>query len=191
MIPPYITAFLVLFIIGIPCPVLATQMHGHAEGILVHQVGHIFFLVSMVTLYVTIHRRKLYKNKAWREFQYSALFFVLWNLDALIVHFLDNQSGWIETQILSIQHIHIKTLSGSSVQAFVYYIMRLDHLFCLPGMFFLWHGLSLLLTAHKSDHETGPDPSETAFILNTGNGHKITDKPAVEDKESHDTGGVS
>ncbi|WP_321494666.1 hypothetical protein [uncultured Desulfobacter sp.] len=184
-------AFFVLLVLGLPCPVLATQMHGQTEGILVHQVGHFFFLISMVILYITIHRRGLNKKKEWRAFQYSALFFVLWNLDAIIVHFLDNQSGLIRTQIFSVGQIDIKTLSVSHRPALLYYFMRLDHLLCLPGMFFLWRGLSLLLIAHKSDDISGQNPSETALLLKTGTAYKTDTTSAEEKKRPHDTEGIS
>lgn len=184
MIKPYAIAFWIFFILGIPCPALATQMHGQAEGILVHQIGHVFFLVSMVILYVTIQSKGLQKEKGWRAFQYSALFFALWNLDAILVHFLDNQSGWIRTQIHSPGQIGIQTLSVSHRPAFFYYIMRLDHLLCLPGMFFLWRGLSHLLHEPEYGHETGQDTSEIQPTLTYA---KNTESNGVKEQDTDTT----
>ena len=154
-------AFAAFFLIA-PDPAFATQMHTHSEGILVHQVGHIFFLISMVILYVTIHGKALQNERGWRAIQFSALFFILWNLDALAVHFLDNQSGWIDTRVLSIWEIDVSTVSNAPHLALIYYLIRLDHLFCFPGMFFLWRGLSFLLAAHEFDRGECIEISEMA-----------------------------
>ncbi len=160
MILSTLSVVFALLLLIVPDPAFATQMHTHSEGILVHQVGHIFFLISMVILYVTIHGKALQNERGWRAIQLSALFFTLWNLDALAVHFLDNQSGWIETRILSIWEIDVSTVSNALHLTLIYYVMRLDHLFCFPGMYFLWRGLSFLLVAHEYDRGEHIDLSE-------------------------------
>jgi len=132
-------------ILLMPDWVHATQMHSAKEGILVHQLGHLFFLVSMAILILTIQGKKLHMERGWRLIQYSALFFILWNLDAILVHFLDNQSSFISTRLISMSHIHIKPLEHHQGLARLYYLLRLDHLLCLPAMLFLHRGLSHLL----------------------------------------------
>ncbi|MBF0412702.1 MAG: hypothetical protein HQK70_08325 [Desulfamplus sp.] len=153
----------------------ATQMHNAAEGVVVHQIGHLFFLISMVILYFTIKGKSLDSQKGWRLIQISALLFVLWNLDALIVHFLDNQIGLISPVPLSICDIKIEVtnnslpLNGNMLTAenitnapsilandnlsinknmfliWFYYFLRLDHLLSVPGMILLWRGLGLIV----------------------------------------------
>jgi len=123
----------------------ATQMHSTKEGILVHQLGHLFFLVSMAILILTIQGKKLHMERGWRLIQYSALFFILWNIDAILVHFLDNQSSFISTTLISMDHIRIKTLETHYDLSRLYYLLRLDHLLCLPAMLLLHRGLSHLL----------------------------------------------
>lgn len=153
----------------------ATQIHSAAEGVIVHQIGHLFFLVSMVVLYFTIKGKSLDSEKGWKFIQISALLFVLWNLDALIVHFLDNQIELISPVPLSICDIKIEVannsipLNGNMLTAentttadsiltndnmsinnnmfliWFYYFLRLDHLLSVPGMIFLWRGLGLIV----------------------------------------------
>ena len=137
----------VLSIVGLtvyyltPDYVHATQLHSGSEGIIVHQLGHVFFLVSMVILFFAIQGKKLHKERCWRLIQFSALFFVLWNLDALVVHFLDNQIQVIHVEIISFFEMEITPLNDNTGLALFYYFIRLDHLFCLPAMFFLYKGL--------------------------------------------------
>lgn len=134
---------MVMMLVLIPDLVQATQMHSAKEGILVHQLGHLFFLVSMAILILTIQGKKLHMERGWRLIQYSALFFILWNMDAISVHFLDNQSSLISTTLISMTQIQIDSLGDGLAR--LYYMLRLDHLLCLPAMIFLHRGLSHLL----------------------------------------------
>ena len=139
---PWIMMLLPIFI---PQSAHATQMHSASEGILVHQLGHLFFLISMGILIFTIQGKKLHREKGWRLIQYSALFFILWNMDAIGVHLLDNQTSFISTILLSMSHIQIEAINNNEGMARLYYLLRLDHLLCLPAMMLLYRGLSLLV----------------------------------------------
>ncbi|MCP4719612.1 MAG: hypothetical protein GY860_09165 [Desulfobacteraceae bacterium] len=134
-------AGLILF----PMDVFATQLHASSEGIITHQVGHLFFLFSMVTLIFTVTGKGLDKQKGWRLIQYSAFFFILWNLDAIAAHFFDNQIHVVKIENLSFGKIRVITNNNSSMLAWFYYVLKLDHLLCVPGMLFLYKGLSILV----------------------------------------------
>jgi len=89
--------------------------------------------------------------------QYGAFFFILWNLDALAVHFLDNQVHAVIVKNLSLLKVKITAESGSSLLTHAFFIMKLDHLLCVPAMFFLYKGLSLLVIDEKNRQEkAGP-----------------------------------
>lgn len=130
---------------------MAIQLHASGGGIITHQIGHLFFLFSMVVLIFTIRGKGLEKVKGWRLIQYAAFFFVLWNLDALAAHFLDNQIQVVKTTTLSVSSILIETTADSNALVWFYYALKLDHLLCVPAMFFLYSGLSNLL----KDQQTG------------------------------------
>jgi len=132
-------------LILLPLDVYATQLHASSEGIITHQVGHLFFLFSMVALIFTITGKGLDKQKGWRLIQYSAFFFILWNLDAVAAHFFDNQIHAVTIENLSFGKIRVITNNDSSVLAWFYYVLKLDHLLCVPGMLFLYKGLSILV----------------------------------------------
>ncbi len=133
-----------------PCPALATQMHAGSEGIIVHQLGHLFFLISMVTLIFTINGQGLDRERGWRLIQFSAAFFIVWNLDALAVHFLDNQISAVDVKTLSVWTINIDPVNDSRALANFYYILKLDHLLCVPAIFLFFQGLSSLLKKEEA-----------------------------------------
>lgn len=123
----------------------AVQLHASSEGVITHQMGHIFFLFSMVALIFTITGKGLDSQKGWRLIQYSAFFFILWNLDAVTAHFFDNQIHTVKIENISLTQIKVVTHNDSSFLAWLYYILKLDHLLCVPAMFFLYQGLSTLV----------------------------------------------
>lgn len=135
----------------------ATQLHVNTEGIIIHQVGHLFFLLSMVALIFTVTGKGLDSQKGWRFIQYSAFFFVLWNLDAIAAHFLDNQISAVSTEIISLEQMRIISNENSTLLGKIYYVLKLDHLFSVPAMFLLYKGLSLLaLDYHRKQEHTEP-----------------------------------
>jgi len=128
-----------------PSNVFATQFHASAEGIITHQMGHLFFLFSMVVLIFTVTDKGLNVQKGWRLIQYSAFLFVLWNLDAVTAHFFDNQIHAVKIETISIWKMKIITNDDSPFLAWFYYILKLDHLLCVPAMLLLYKGLSNLV----------------------------------------------
>lgn len=127
----------------------ATQLHASMEGIITHQAGHLFFLFSMVVLIFTITGKGLNKQKGWRLIQYSAFFFVLWNMDTIMAHFLDNQIHVVKIENISLDQIKVITNNDSPLLAWVYYFLKLDHLLCVPAMLFLYRGLSILVNEQR------------------------------------------
>ena len=129
-------------------PAYATQLHVTAEGIITHQLGHIMFLFSMGVLIFTIRGKHLNHQKGWQRIQLAAFFFILWNLDALCAHFLDNQIKLVSTTTLSFSAVRID--SSSSLIGWMYYVLKLDHLLCVPAMYFMYSGLSILVKAQRT-----------------------------------------
>ncbi len=133
----------------LPPECYATQLHASSEGIITHQAGHLFFLFSMVALILTISGKNIGSQKGWRLIQYSAFFFVLWNLDAITAHFLDNQIHAVKIENISLWTLDIVAYNDSQLLGFAYYILKLDHLLCVPAMLLLYKGISSLVNDHK------------------------------------------
>ncbi len=126
------------------------QLHLTSEGIITHQMGHLFFLVSMVVLIFTLAGKDLDRQKSWRKIQYSAFFFILWNICALLAHFLDNQLHVVSMEALSMDTVRVVAHNGSSLLFWVYYFLKLDHLLAVPAMLFFLLGLSRMVMDQKS-----------------------------------------
>ncbi|MCA1786699.1 MAG: hypothetical protein LC657_12035 [Desulfobacteraceae bacterium] len=140
----------------LPAPAFAIQLHTGNAGIIAHQIGHLFFLFAMVALMFTINSRGLIRQKGWRQIHYGALFFVFWNLDTLVAHFLDNQIEVVRIETLSILKMAVVTQSDSQLLAVIYYFLKMDHLWCVPAMIFLFMGLDNLLKAQQEAQRQGP-----------------------------------
>jgi len=151
--PPLITrvlriaALAVLTALLLPAPVLAVQEHGAPEGIYSHQGAHLFFAASMGLLIFWLRQRRLVREPGWRCIQYAALFFILWNIDAFTAHFLDEQSGVLDTVMAAPGRIKIEVDENLTALGWLYYMAKLDHLLCVPAMLFLYAGLRRLLKA--------------------------------------------
>ena len=143
------TAFVVGGVLD-PATGWATQTHGGLEGIFVHQFAHLFFAFSMGLLIFWLRKWGLVASAAWRSIQYAALFFIAWNLDAFLSHWLLEQSGLITVSGVDAMQIHISTAGGDTWLALIFYLTKLDHLLCVPALIFLFLGLKRLLKS--SDH---------------------------------------
>ena len=142
--------FLIIAMVVSPGSVCATQIHGLSEGIYVHQLAHLVFMISMGFFIHWLRRRKLVKETGWRYIQYMAFFFILWNIDAFFLHLLDEQLGVIQANLVDLTHIRIQAANGMRALEILYYLARLDYLFCVPALFFLNLGLSHLVAENHS-----------------------------------------
>jgi len=149
-----IAAVLPLALLGMATPALATQTHGQPEGLYVHQIAHLFFIISMGILEFWLRQRNLVREPGWKYIQLAAVLLILWNLNAMTVHFLDEQIHWLQVDRIDQWHLHISATGGGLGLPWLYYILKLDHLLCVPAMICLFLGLKSLL--HQTDTEKEP-----------------------------------
>jgi len=145
--------FLALFslMMFVPYPALATQGHGGIEGVYAHQIAHLFFIISMGGLIYWLRQRGLVRERGWQLIRLSAFFFILWNLDAFLVHFLDDQMEIIRVQRIGLWKIRLTDLYNSNTLKIFYYFAKLDHLLCVPAIVFLYLGLKRLVKEQRAD----------------------------------------
>jgi hypothetical protein len=143
--------FLCLGILFFPGLALATQGHGGIEGVYAHQFAHVFFIISLGVLIYWLRARKLVQRSGWRFIQYSAFFFILWNIDTITVHALDDQFGIIQAETIGVWQIQISDTLNSDLLTYFYYVIKLDHLLCVPALLFLYLGLRRLIAESKSE----------------------------------------
>lgn len=153
------TLFIYFFAAGglfFPQAVFATQSHGAPEGLYVHQLSHLFFFFSMGILIYWLRVRNLVQETGWRYIQYSAFLFILWTLDAFAAHMFDEQFQWVNVTRLDRWHIRLDA-SHEWINLF-YYIIKLDHLLCVPAIVFLYAGLKRLAASAVPETDKGEIP---------------------------------
>jgi hypothetical protein len=145
------SALLCLAILIVADPALATQTHGEPEGLVVHQIAHLFFLLSMGTLAYWIQAHGLSRQRAWRLIRYAAIMLMVWNTDAFLAHLLDEQTRLIAVHHVDSLHLSIVPRPGFEFLVPFYYLVKLDHLFCVPALVFLYLGLRALLNDTRDE----------------------------------------
>lgn len=134
-----------------PLSAWATQGHGQPEGLYAHQMAHLFFIVSMGVLIYWLRDRNLIAIPGWRFIQYSALFFILWNVDAYTAHYIEEQIDLLRIVRQDPWRIEIQAPEGFRWLPYLYYLAKLDHLLSVPALIFMYLGLKRLLNATDVD----------------------------------------
>jgi hypothetical protein len=108
-------------------------------------MAHVFFIFSMGLFIFWLRQRGLIRSAGWRYIQYASLFFIFWNVNAFIVHLVEEQMAVLDITRISTWQINIQAKPGFQWLGTVYYVTKLDHLLCVPALVFLYMGLRRLL----------------------------------------------
>ncbi|MFH0784242.1 MAG: hypothetical protein V2B20_20120 [Pseudomonadota bacterium] len=127
----------------------ALQTHGGVEGVVVHQLAHIQYLGALGYLFWDI-RRSSFVGVGWLYLQRFCLLMMLWNGLAFIGHFAQMKlgDGAIATED---GYLSALLLLPMTFGKWIYYITALDHLVCVPALFFLY--LAMRSFYHALDKE--------------------------------------
>jgi hypothetical protein len=127
----------------------AVQEHTAGEGYIVHQSGHILFLLAMVYMIAMLGKPLLARLAGWRYIRLAAFFFLLWNLDTIVSHTAEALLGPREG------YMHGSFMSVTAFKAAVYYYTRLiENFFLVPAFVFMALGLARLKKQLMQEPET-------------------------------------
>jgi hypothetical protein len=123
-------------------PAMAIQSHPAPEGLYVHQIAHLCFIVAMGFLAYWLEVNRFTCQKGWRYIQIAAILFLCWNVIAFFGH-------WVEEKVPKELFIgdpdwSQRLVSGESLWADCFYVLKLDHLVCVPAIIFLYVGIKRL-----------------------------------------------
>ncbi len=135
-------------------PAMAIQSHGAPEGLYVHMIAHVWYCAALLFLLWTLRKRPPGHSAAWRDFRLALIFFLLWNTDAFIVHWL--YSRLPDTAFTGQGLMDYRLVGPLTTARWVYYLGRFDHLLCVPAMFFLVLSLRRLCRETASHPPTKP-----------------------------------
>ena len=114
-------------------PACAVQPHFGAEGLVVHQVGHLLFAGGMAYLLFRLQRIQL-DNYNWFEFKMFLWFIIAWNVLTFSAHAL-NES--IDKTKFIFQNGDLVAFSINDFVDVWFYLSQLDHLLLVPAFVFL------------------------------------------------------
>lgn len=118
------------------CPTAwAVQGHGEAEGPVVHWLAHLLLLVALLLLLSVLHRRPPDPGLSWRSLKLSLLFFLLWDIDHLFIHWF---AGAMPADVRGLGSNLTKDyfVAPRTPLNLLYYLGRYDHLLCVPALWF-------------------------------------------------------
>ncbi len=134
------------FLLGCVCllcwssPAWAVQAHGQAEGPMVHLMAHLLLFVALLLLLYVLHTRPPDTGLSWRSLKLSLLFFLLWDLDHLFIHWFAGDM-YPDIRDSGVSLVGDYFVGSRSLLSLFYYLGRFDHLLCVPALWFLTFAL--------------------------------------------------
>ena len=112
--------------------VLALQTHGAPEGIYVHQMAHVLFLVAL--LYLFWHTRKTQEtsSQGWRFFQLFCLLLAAWNVLAFTGH--ETYEALLDSDFVARHGWDARLTAPLTFKKVLYYITKMDHFLIVPAL---------------------------------------------------------
>ena len=147
----YVFALAILLVFGISGNTFGLQAHNTPEeGFFSHQLGHLFFILSMAVFAFWLQRTGLVRKRGWRFLQLSCFFFILWNMDAIAGHTVEL---WISEKLFTgpVPARGLKAEKGDLLP-YIYFFLKMDHFLCVPAMIFLFLGLRKLRADSSEDY---------------------------------------
>ena len=124
-------------------PGWAVQSHGGAEGLVVHQIGHVLFAGGMAYLLFRLQRIQL-ENYHWFEFKMFLWCIIAWNVLTFSAHALGES---VDKTKLIFQNGELVAFFVNDFVDVWFYVSQLDHLLLVPAFVFL------LLALHKWEQQ--------------------------------------
>jgi hypothetical protein len=104
-------------------------------GSYVHQIAHLLFAWAMIFFILHIRREQLRQFKGFRYLSWAAVFFVIWNLDAVVGHF----SEWALTNPVFLGKGLGRRLLMYDPNTWLFYFTQINHFLFLPIAFYLFY----------------------------------------------------
>ena len=141
------------FLLFTPFPAYALQTHGGIEGLYAHQGAHIFFFLAMVIFALRIYKSELILKGSWRYLSFGIWLLAFWNLWAFTGHMLALSIS--KDQITTIESLKTPQLIIYTWQDALYYILKMDHLLCVPAIVLLYLGINKMLINSLMNKQLG------------------------------------
>jgi len=140
-IAKYLMCFTIVYGV-LASPAHAIQSHPAPEGLYVHQLAHVCFIISMGFLAYWLEVQKFCRKKGWRYIQIAALLFVFWNILAFAGHCVEEKIP--RELFVGDPDWSQRLVAHENMWADLFYVLKLDHLASVPAIICLFVGIRLL-----------------------------------------------
>lgn len=132
-----IVLFVGLILLGSFQSAWGVQSHGGAEGLVSHEIGHIFFLGGLIFLLFKAYQAKI-EGTGWAFFRIFLWLLVGWNIMTFSGHWMREF-----VDLSKFQEVEGVTtfFTATSFFDFVFYLTWLDHLLLVPAFCCLYLAL--------------------------------------------------
>lgn len=154
MAPLLSTVFLLLLGCLLPDEALAFQPHAYS-GLYIHQLAHIFLIVSLFFFAAKARQTHLVSLTAWKYIIAGTWLLMLWSAATMVGHFLDLHMD--ENSIFLPPGADIPVLRLNGWEEALYYLLKFDHLIAVPAVFLFYRGLKLLREKQATSSSPGQD----------------------------------
>lgn len=129
-----------VFLLCWSSPAWAVQPHGEAEGPVVHLMAHLLLFVALLLWLYVLHTRPPDTGLSWRSLKLSLLFFLLWDMDHLFIHWFAG-GMYPDIRDAGVSLVGDYFVGPRTLLTLLYYMGRFDHLLCVPGLWFFTSAL--------------------------------------------------
>jgi len=132
-----------------PAEAWALQPHGGGEGLVIHQMAHVFFMGTLTYLYLHTRRTQDLVSRGWRYLRIFCVLLFFWNLMAFVGHetavhlshddFID-EGTWSEQLVFPLNFLKL-----------LYFVAKMDHFLTVPALLALSFSLRSFYLEARGD----------------------------------------
>jgi hypothetical protein len=141
-------------LVCLPQRAWALQIHPAPEGLIAHQLAHVFFGVAIGVLAYWLEVNNFVEERGWRLIQISCLLLVVWNIAALAGHWVSihmPQDAFQGRAGLWSRRV----LIDRSPWALPFIILHFDHLVSVPAILCLLFGIRSIYRQVLTENKDG------------------------------------
>jgi hypothetical protein len=127
----------------------ALQPHGGGEGLYVHQMAHLFFMITLTYLYLHTRRTQDPMSRGWRYLRIFCVLFFFWNLMAIIGH--ETALHLPSDQFVNTGTWGERLAPPLNSLKLVYFFSKMDHFLTVPALLALFFSLRSFYREARED----------------------------------------
>ncbi len=142
-IPKYLLLTTVILFLPLS-PAWALQEHPAPEGLIAHQIAHLFFMGAMLLFIYRLKKTGLAKRPHWGKLRWAALILAVWNIWAFCGHLVSLR---LDPQVFMpplgpITHYCQAQISVQGLKEVLYIVFKNDNVLTLAAFFLIYSAVN-------------------------------------------------